>query len=170
VTGPVAGVSAAAGGDGTDGARPSRLARVRADLLWDGDGASFEAGDMRAAVAEVDRLRGSVEVAAAERTAAFLELMDLRTEAAVLRARVAELEAQAADHPLRVARLTGECEEWADRCGAAEADLEALRDRAAAVLAGWDRADAAWRSGPLPAAVAELRAELRLVAARGGAS
>jgi len=91
----------------------------------------------RVAAGEVDRLRRAVEEAVAERTAAFLELMDRRTEAAVLVARVAVLEAQAADHPSRLQRLAAECEEWASRAGAAEADLDAVvaqRDLLAAEL------------------------------------
>jgi len=90
-------------------------------------------------------LREQLDKATAERTAAFLELMDKRAEQLMLREVIADLRRQLADHPTEVAKLTGECEYWADRCGQAEQDRDEQRDRAefieAAFAAEEDRGD-----------------------------
>jgi hypothetical protein len=107
-----------------------------------------------------DTLRERLDRVTGQRVAAWLDLAQCRTELATLRTRVVELEQAAEDHPSQVDKLTAEAEYWADRCGGAEADLEALTSRAEAVVAAWDDPDLGWGFTPKPLAdaVRELRA------------
>lgn len=68
----------------------------------------------------------------------------------------------------KMAEAVDERESAEARAYRAEAALETLTDRARSVIDGWDDITAAWRDGPLPLAIAGLRAALSAPADASG--
>ena len=73
---------------------------------------------------QLDQIRAELDRVTGERDALAFELMEKRTDLRTVHHYLTLLQQEAADHPSLVARLTAEVEEWATRCGTAEAERD----------------------------------------------